>query len=167
MFYLSIEGVQMTRYLTPEDLADLLAKENAIKQGVLSVSDFKDTSDRTLTLGFSGSINDPSKRLYEHIYLEGGQLRRHAYSMDGPSVYTKIQTAAEGMHILLLRPTLGTSPSATDLEFAKLMESFHHSLKFFKPGSKEDKVLSENRVDGKFFGWRQKYYFENGNSTLY
>jgi hypothetical protein len=157
----------VTSYLTPADLAILLAREKAVEEGVLRISDFEDTSDRTLTLGFSGLVNDPSTKLYEHIYLEGGQLRRHAYTMEGPDVHTKIQTAFEEMHVLLLRPTLGTAPSATDLEFAKLMASFHHSLKFFEPGSEEDKFLSENRVDGKFFGWRQKYYYENGNSKLY
>lgn len=154
-------------YLTSEDLTTLRADDQRAETGILRVCDFEDTSDRTLTLGISGQPNEPDKNLYEHIYFEGGQLRRHAYCMEGPEVYTKSQTAAEGIHVLLLRPNLGVAPSATDLEFAKLMAAFNHSLNFFEPDSEEDKALAENRVDGKFFGWRQKYYFENGNSTLY
>lgn len=154
-------------YLTPADLAALKATDQRIETGILRVTDFTDLSDRTLTLGISGQENEPDKNLFEHIYLEGGQLRRHAYRMEGPVIHTQAQTAAEGIHVLLLRPNLGTAPSATDLEFAKLMAEFQHSLNFFELDGDEDKALSENRVDGEFFGWRQEYYFENGNSTLY
>lgn len=154
-------------YLTPKDLTALLAADQRAENGVLRVTDFTDISDRTLTLGISGQANEPDKNLYEHIYLEGGQLRRHSYSMEGSVVRTQAQTAAEGIHVLLLRPNLGTAPSATDLEFAKLMATFHHSLHFFELDGDEDKALGQNRVDGEFFGWRQKYYFEKGNSILY
>lgn len=154
-------------YMTSQDWAQLLIDEQRIKTGIIRVEDFTDLSDRTLTLGFSGSVDDPEKQLFEHIYLEGGQLRRHSYRIEGKEVYTQAQTASTGIHVLLLRPSIGAAPSATDLEFAKLMAEFQQHLNFFEPGSKEDKELSENRVDGEFFGWRQKYYFENGNSQLY
>lgn len=154
-------------YLTPNDLIELLAHEEKIRVGILKISDFEDQSDRTLTVGFSGPTDDPSRNLYEHIYIEGGQLRRHAYLHDAGNIHTRIQTASTGIHVLLLRPSIGVAPSATDLEFAKLMAEFNQSLKFFEYDSEEDKMLSKNRVDGDFFGWRQKYYFENGNSTLY
>ena len=154
-------------YLTSQDFIELLAHEEKIRVGVLKISDFEDQSDRTLTVGISGPTDDPSRSLYEHIYIEGGQLRRHAYLLEAGNVHTRIQTASDGIHVLLLRPVLGVAPSATDLEFAKLMAEFHQPLHFFEPDSEEDKMLSKNRVDGEFFGWRQKYYFENGNSTLY
>lgn len=154
-------------YMTSQDCIELLVAEQRIKTGIIRVDDFEDTSDRTLTLGLSGPIDDPSKQLFEHIYLEGRQLRRHSYTVDGKEIYTQVQTASTGLHVLLLRPSIGAAPSATDLEFAKLMAEFQQHLNFFDPGSKEDKELTETRVDGEFFGWRQRYYFENGNSQLY
>lgn len=153
-------------YLTNSDWSDLLVAEQRIKTGILRTSDFEDLSDRTLTLGLGGPVDDPSKQTFEHIYLEGGQLRRHSYVSEHGQVYTQAQTASEGIHVLLLRPSIGAAPSATDLEFARLMGEFNQWLTFFEPESEDDLKLSENRVDGDFFGWRQKYYFENGNSEL-
>lgn len=154
-------------YLTSQNLSRLLSDEKRIKAGILRVDDFEDVSDRTLTLGYNGYVNKPGFRNYDHIYLEGGQLRRHLYTVEAGEIHTKAQTAWEGIHVEFLQPSLGTSPSATDLEFAQLMAKFHKFLIFFALGSEDDKALSEKRVDGEFFGWRQKYYFENGNSTLH
>lgn len=161
------EGKQVAPYLNAEDLDELLKRQRAVETGVLHVTDFRDTSDRTLTLGMSGSMDDPADILFDHIYLEGGQLRRHAYRMEGPEVHTKIQTAAEGIPVLLLRPNLGVAPLTTDREFAQLMAEFHNPLHFFELNSQQDKDLSRDHVEGNFLGRRQKYYFVNGNSKLY
>lgn len=161
------EGLQVTPYLNAGELAELLASQRAIETGVIHITHFKDTSDRTLTIGLSGATDEPENILYDHIYIEGKQLRRHAYQMEGPEVRTKIQTAAEGIPVLLLRPNLGAAPTATDLEFAKLMAKFHNPLYFFEMNSQKDKDLSTNNIEGKFLGRRQKYYFVNGHSQLY
>lgn len=152
-------------YLTHDDMEALRADELRISKGVLNVSDFTDTSDRTLTVGYSNHSDCPAERVYEHIYIEGGQLRRHSYILQNKKVLTQAQTAYEGIHVLLLSPKDGVAPSATDCEFARLMALFNQPLHFLEYGSPEDLELSIP-VDGKFLGMRQQYYFVNGNSQL-
>ncbi|HEX9225313.1 MAG TPA: hypothetical protein VF885_01495 [Arthrobacter sp.] len=135
-------------YITEAQYRDLTDRENRRNSRILSIGDFADLSDRTLT--FCVGIS-PWRDAYEHnhVFIADGLLNLHVYTVfDNGEIQTEFLKARETMYANGLRTGQRRGTASTDLEFALMMENLHQPLQFFPPGDKRGHV---DRI-GAYFG---------------
>lgn len=135
-------------YVTEAQYRDLTDRDNKRESRILSIRDFADLSDRTLT--FSVGIS-AWRDAYEHrhVYIAGGLLNLHVYTVfDNGRIQTEFLQARETVLASDVRSAQRRGTESTDFEFALMMENLHMPLQFFPPGDKRGRV----ERTGEFFG---------------
>lgn len=117
----------------------------------INIQDFEDKSDRTLSI--TRKISESSTRsvpVVHHFFVLDGKLHSHNYEDSktrGPK--TTSFWSGEAVYAPLLDGPVRKAPSATDFEFAEMMENFGLPLSFYGFDSPENSL---EKVDGIFYG---------------
>lgn len=117
----------------------------------ISIQDFQDKSDRTLSI--TRKISESSTRsvpVVHHFFILDGKLHSHNYEDSktrGPK--TTSFWSGEAVYAPLLDGPVSKAPKATDFEFAEMMENLGLPLSFYDFGSPENQI---EKVDGNFYG---------------
>lgn len=116
---------------------------------LISVDKFTDKSDRTLTFGVTGSVSD-ERIEYMHVYMRDEAIHVLRYFLGADERWfcsKKFQTSQ--VEAKTLRPPSGSAWSASDEEFAKLMETAGYPM-YFIPLEVWGKPIT--RMHGDYFG---------------
>lgn len=117
----------------------------------ISIQDFQDKSDRTLSITRKISESSTSSvPVVAHLFILDGKLHHHNYENSktrGPK--TTSFWSGEAIYAPLLDGPVSKAPSATDFEFAEMMENLSLPLSFYDFDSPENQI---EKVDGKFYG---------------
>jgi hypothetical protein len=117
----------------------------------ISIQDFQDKSDRTLSLTRKMSISSTrSVPTVGHFFILDGKLHHHNYEASktrGPK--TTSFWSGEAIFAPLLDGPVTRAPIATDFEFAEMMENLGLPLSFYDFDSPENNL---EKADGVFYG---------------
>lgn len=118
----------------------------------ISIRDFQDHSDRTLSITRKISTSTTrSVPVIHHFFILDGQLHSHNYEATERPLTTQFWSG-EKVFARLLVGTPGPvyrAPIATDFEFAEMMENMGLPLSFYDFDSPENQI---EKIDGHFYG---------------
>lgn len=136
-------------FINQRQYLDLKHREELRQLRTIIADDFKDKSDRTLTISRERLETDGS-RGFRHIFFLNGELVLHVYEINSDGVFTtRTWRAGDFLKSGEVEPTIRRGPSVTDYEFATVMENLHAPISFYVP---ESDYGREELVDEKFFG---------------
>jgi hypothetical protein len=133
-------GVKMS-FLNDRQYKELVHRQSLRKNPLICIEDFKDKSDRTLTVGYAGSSEEGW--ITHHSYIKNGLLHSYIYVSHEDGSYSNYSPVISGEYILAkdLSPAGPSYPSSTDYEFALIMENLHYPLEFYSKGSHGDNAV--------------------------
>lgn len=102
---------------------------------VFDIHDFKDKSDRTLTISRERLPSDGTEA-FRHIFIMDEKLHLHVYEVADSGEFTSLSwRAGDDIRAGEVEPTIRRGPSVTDYEFATIMENLHMPVLFYVPES--------------------------------
>lgn len=134
--------------LTEKDAYRLNYEADKVPPVIVSISDFKDKSNRTLTVGNMGY--SARGRKTRHVYILDEKICVHNYTVIDGKVISSSHNRGVIELIEEVLPEHFSAPSATDLEFAELVLKMKRPLRFFRWGHHYD--VSEP-IDSIYFGY--------------
>lgn len=146
-------------FINQRQYLDLKHRDELRHLRTVSVEDFKDKSDRTLTISRERLPSDGTES-FRHIFFLNGLLHLHIYEVDESGQLNTISWRPD--NILPTRdvePLIRRGPGATDYEFATIMENLHIPILFYVPESSYGHM---EPVDGEFLGHIKPSWIEAG-----
>lgn len=102
---------------------------------VFDIHDFKDKSDRTLTISRERLASKGSEA-FRHIFIMDEKLHLHVYEVTASGEVKSLSWRADDyIRAGEVEPTIRRGPSVTDYEFATIMENLHMPILFYVPES--------------------------------
>lgn len=68
-------------FITDRQYLDFQHREDVRRIHTVSAEDFKDKTDRTLTISKSGPFSSDNDESFRHIFLKNGELHLHIYKI--------------------------------------------------------------------------------------
>jgi hypothetical protein len=122
-------------FISQRQYLELKHREELRHTRVFDIHDFKDKSDRTLTISRE-RLTSNDKEGFRHIFIRDEKLHLHVYEVDKRGEVTTLSWRAdEGIRAGEVEPTIRRGPSVTDYEFSTVMENLHTPILFYVPES--------------------------------
>lgn len=100
---------------------------------VFDIHDFKDKSDRTLTISRERLAPEGSEA-FRHIFIMDEKLHLHVYEVAANGeVESRSWRVDDHIRTGEVEPLIRRSPSVTDHEFATIMENLHMPVQLYVP----------------------------------
>lgn len=145
-------------FINQRQYLELKHRDELRRLRTVSAQDFKDKSDRTLTISRERLENDGSKG-FRHVFFLNGELILHVYEITADGVFTTRTWRSGDFRAGEAEPTIRRGPSVTDYEFATVMENLHMPILFYVP---ESDFGHEELIEDNFYGltkpsWEQAF----------
>lgn len=140
--------------LTKDDVWRLTEAARKVSFPKVRISDLKNRSDRTLTVGTLDLRG--RERVMRHVYIRGGKINIHDYIVTDTRVNSMSHNIDEEVLLEDVLPAFQVAPQATDLEFAELVLEMGSPLRFSGWGTMFD---VEAPIDGIYYGYSLKSGF--------
>lgn len=122
-------------FISQRQYLELKHRTDLRRTRVFDIHDFKDKSDRTLTISRDRNPSD-GKEAFRHIFILNEKLHLHVYEVDKRGEVTSLSwRSGDEIRAGEVEPTILRGPSVTDYELATVMEELHMPLSFYVPES--------------------------------
>jgi hypothetical protein len=120
-------------FISQRQYLELKHRDELRRTRVFDIHDFKDKSDRTLTISRERLTSD-DKEGFRHIFILDEKLHLHVYEVDKRGEVTTLSwRAGDDIRAGEVEPTIRRGPSVTDYEFAAIMENLHMPVQLYVP----------------------------------